>query len=151
MKYTLAVAALVIGSVVMVLTAAQPGPPASAPGAIVSMELPLKFPVVGNVAAVKQWRFGRLQDVEQTAGTDIILGIRTNQGLIRVVGPGPQLSDLAFKSGWVRTPRRSFPGRSDYAERMIAFDYDANHRLIALASLEPVFRDRNRLRRAIGP
>jgi hypothetical protein len=148
MKFNSAMAALLMGIVVMVLAAAQP---ATAPGAIVSMELPLKFPVVGNVAAVKQWRFGRLQDVEQTSGTDIILGIRTNQGLVRVVGPGPQLSDLAFQSDWVRTPTRSFPGRSDYAERMIAFDFDANNRLIALASLEPVFRDRNRLRRAIGP
>jgi hypothetical protein len=148
MKFNSAMAALLMGIVVMVLAAAQP---ATAPGAIVSMELPLKFPVVGNVAAVKQWRFGRLQDVEQTSGTDIILGIRTNQGLVRVVGPGPQLSDLAFQSDWVRTPTRSFPGRSDYAERMIAFDFDANNRIIALASLEPVFRDRNRLRRAIGP
>ena len=148
MKFNSAMAALLMGIVVMVLAAAQP---ATAPGAIVSMELPLKFPVVGNVAAVKQWRFGRLQDVEQTSGTDIILGIRTNQGLVRVVGPGPQLSDLAFRSDWVRTPTRSFPGRSDFAERMIAFDFDANNRIIALASLEPVFRDRNRLRRAIGP
>ncbi len=148
MKFNSAMAALLMGIVVMVLAAAQP---ATAPGAIVSMELPLKFPVVGNVAAVKQWRFGRLQDVEQTSGTDIILGIRTNQGLVRVVGPGPQLSQLAFQSDWVRTPTRSFPGRSDYAERMITFDFDANNRIIALASLEPVFRDRNRLRRAIGP
>ena len=151
MKSKLAGAAAVIASIVMVVTAAQPGPPAATAPAIVSMELPLKFPVVGNVAAVRQWRFGRLQDVEQTSGTDIILGIRTNQGLVRVVGPGPQLSDLAFQSDWVRTPTRSFPGRSDFAERMIAFDFDANNRIIALASLEPVFRDRNRLRRAIGP
>ena len=150
MKLKPAMAALVIGSSVMALTAAQPGPQGGAGGAIVSMQLPLEFPVVGNVAAVKQWRFGRLQDVEQTSGTDIILGIRTDQGFIRVVGPGPQLSDLAFQSNWVRTPTRSFPGRSDYAERMIAFDYDADRRLIAMASLEPLFRDRNRLRRAIG-
>jgi hypothetical protein len=33
---------------------------------------------------------------------------------------------------------------------MIAFDMDANQRLIAMISLEPVFRDRNRLRRALG-
>ena len=148
MKFNSAMAALLMGIVVMVLAAAQPG---GAPGGITSIELPLKFPVVGNVAAVKQWRFGRLQDVEQTSGTDIILGIRTDQGLVRVVGPGPQLIDLAFRSDWVRTPTRSFPGRGDYAERMIAFDFDANNRIIALASLEPVFRDRNRLRRAIGP
>jgi hypothetical protein len=146
MKRILIVAAVVVGGV-LGLSAAQTSQPA---GAVVGVELPLKFPAVGNIDAVKQWKFGRLQDVEQTAGTDIILGIRTDQGLIKVVGPGPQLSELAFRSNWVRTPTRSFPGRSDFAERMIAFDYDPQNRIIALASLEPIFRDRNRLRRAIA-
>lgn len=149
MKCSLVVVAVVVGGVIG-FTAAQTSRPSSPDASIVWMQIPLKFPVVGNIDAVKQWKFGRLQEVDQIAGNDIILGIRTNQGYIRVVGPGPQLSDLAFRSNWVRTPARAFPGRSDYAERMIAFDYDANHRLIALASLEPLARDRNRLRRAIG-
>lgn len=150
MKRSLALAAVVVVGGVIGLTAAQTSRPSRPDPSIVWMPIPLKFPVVGNVAAVKQWKFGRLEDVAQTAGSDIVLGIRTNQGYIRVIGPGPQLSDLAFKSNWVRTPARAFPGRSDYAERMIAFDYDPDHRLIALASLEPLPRDRNRLRRAIG-
>lgn len=149
MKCSLLVVGVVVGGVIG-FTAAQTSRPSSPDASIVWMQIPLKFPVVGNIDAVKQWKFGRLQEVDQIAGNDIILGIRTNQGYIRVVGPGPQLSDLAFRSNWVRTPARAFPGRSDYAERMIAFDYDANHRLIALASLEPLARDRNRLRRAIG-
>ena len=149
MKRSIALAAVVVGGVIG-LTAAQTSRPNVTDGSIVWMEVPLKFPVVGRIDAVKQWKFGRLQDVEQTAGSDIILGIRTNLGYIRVIGPGPQLSDLAFKSNWVRTPTRAFPGRSDFAERMIAFDYDPDHRLIAMASLEPLPRDRNRLRRAIG-
>ncbi len=149
MKRSVALAAVVVGGVIG-LTAAQTSRPSRPDGSIVWMQIPLKFPVVGNVGAVKQWKFGRLQDVEQTAGSDIILGIRTNLGYIRVIGPGPQLSDLAFKSNWVRTPTRAFPGRSDFAERMIAFDYDPDHRLIAMASLEPLPRDRNRLRRAIA-
>lgn len=149
MKCSLVVVAVVVGGVIG-FTAAQTSRPSSPDASIVWMQIPLKFPVVGNIDAVKQWKFGRLQEVDQIAGNDIILGIRTNQGYIRVIGPGRQLSDLVFKSNWVRTPTRTFPGRSDYAERMIAFDYDANHRLIALASLEPLPRDRNRLRRAIG-
>ncbi len=148
MKRSLALVALVVGGVIG-FTAAQTSRPSPPDASIVWMPIPLKFPVVGNVAAVKQWKFGRLQEVDQTAGSDIVLGIRTNQGYIRVIGPGPQLSDLAFKSNWVRTPTRAFPGRSDFAERMIAFDYDPDHRLIAMASLEPLPRDRNRLRKAI--
>ena len=148
MNRTLILAAVVVGGVLGPI-AAQPGSPVPSQGGIVRIELPLKFPAVGNVSAVKQWKFGRLQDVEQTAGTDIILKIRTNQGLVRVTGPGPALSELAFRSNWVRTPTRSFPGRSDFAERMIAFDYDPQMRLIAMASLEPLPRYRNRLRRAI--
>lgn len=148
MNRTLILAAVVVGGVLGPI-AAQPTTPGQSQGGIVRIELPLKFPAVGNVSAVKQWKFGRLQDVEQTAGTDIILKIRTNQGLVRVTGPGPALSELAFRSNWVRTPTRSFPGRSDFAERMIAFDYDPQLRLIAMASLEPLPRDRNRLRRAI--
>ncbi len=148
MNRTLILAAVVVGGVLGPI-AAQTSAPAQSQGGVVGIELPLKFPAVGNVSAVKQWKFGRLQDVEQTAGTDIILSIRTNQGLVRVRGPGPALSDLAFRSNWVRTQTRSFPGRSDFAERMIAFDYDPQLRLIAMASLEPLPRDRNRLRRAI--
>jgi len=149
MTRNLIVVAVVVGCL-FGLTVAQPTTSSPSQRGVASIELPLKFPAVGNVSAVKQWKFGRLQDVDQTAGTDIILGIRTAQGSIRVTGPGPQLSELAFRSNWVRTATRSFPGRSDFAERMIAFDYDPQHRLIAMASLEPLARDRNRLRRAIG-
>ena len=120
-------------------------------GAVTWMELPLKFPVVGNIEAVRQWRFGRIQEVQDTAGTDLNIRIRVDNGnVVNVVGPGPELADLAWQSDWVRNRSRQFPGRQDWAERMIAFDVDGTGRLIAMASLEPINRDRNRLRQALG-
>ena len=117
---------------------------------VVDIALPLKFPAVGNVDRVVQWRFGRLEDVSRVGGGDISLRIRMADRTVTVTGPGPQLADLAWRSNWVRTPTKTIPGSSDYAERMIAFDYDPGMRLIAMASLEPFDRDRSRLRRALG-
>ena len=114
------------------------------------MKLPLELPAVGNFDAVRLWRFGRLQEVEQKAGPDLILSIRTGDGRVqRIVGPAAELAELARQSNWLTTTK-SQPGRSDYVERMIAFDVDRNGRLIAMISLEPQKRDRKRLRRAIG-
>lgn len=120
-------------------------------GPVTWMELPLNFPVVGNIEAVNQWQMARLQEVQQTATTDLIVTFRLGNGrLVRATGPGPELCDLAFQSDWVRTATKTFPGRTDYAERMVAFDVDGNGRLIAMASLETVNRDRSRLRSALG-
>ncbi len=147
MKLSLILAALILCGAVA-FAAAQASRPARA---VVGIELPLKVPAVGNIEAVRQWRFGRLQDAEMTAGNDVRLRIMVADGsVLQLVGPGPALSELAFQSNWVRSPSRSFPGRSDTAERMIAFDYDENRRIIAMASLEPIARDPNRLRRALG-
>jgi hypothetical protein len=68
--------------------------------------------------------------------------------IVRMAGPGPQLAELARQSDWIRFGKAT-PTRTEYVERMIAFDMDANQRLIAMISLEPIFRDRNRLRRAL--
>jgi hypothetical protein len=115
------------------------------------IDLPLKLPAVGNIGAVRQWRFGRLQSVEtRGASGDFVLNIRTGDGsVLRMAGPGPQLNELARQSEWIRFGTTA--GRAEYTERMIAFDVDENQRLIAMMSLEPLFRDPNRLRRALGP
>ena len=95
-------------------------------------------------------RFGRLEEAEATAGTDLWLRIRLADGsTVRVVGPGPALAEMAYRSDWVRSPSKQFPGASDYVERMIAFDYDENFRIIAMASLETINRNRNRLWRVL--
>ncbi len=122
-------------------------------GPVVSqIDLPLKLPAVGNIEAVQQWRFGRIQQVDFVGGSaDIILHIRTDDGtVLRMLGPGQQLNELARASQWYDLVKRQ-PGREDYVERMIAFDVDSSDRLIAMISLEPVWRDRNRLRRALNP
>jgi hypothetical protein len=118
---------------------------------VTMVELPLKLPAVGNLAAVRQWRFGRIQQVEQIGGQgDIALSIRTADGTVgRMAAPGPALVELARQSEWFGYSKER-PGRSEYVERMVAFDVDERNRLIAMISLEPVYRDRNRLRRALG-
>ena len=116
------------------------------------MQLPLEFPAVGNIEGVKQWRFGRLESVDRRLDNpDIALTIRIMDGsTVTIVGPPDPLIDLAFQSNWVAGENKAMPTRPDYAERMIAFDADATGRLIAMASLEPLNRNRNRLFRALG-
>jgi hypothetical protein len=122
------------------------------PSPVTLVELPLKLPAVGNLPAVKQWRFGRLEQVEQFSGQpDIILSIRTmDDAVLRIAAPAAPLVELARRSNWV-DPGKARPGRSDYVERMIAFDVDAQSRLIAMMSLEPMGRSDSRLRRALSP
>jgi hypothetical protein len=130
------------------IVAAQTTAPASP---VQLVDLPLKLPAVGNLGAVRQWRFGRLESVEvRGGGGDLVLTVRAADGTtLRMSGPGPQLNELARLSEWVRFGVTA--SRSEYTERMIAFDVDEQQRLIAMISLEPVFRDPNRLRRALGP
>ncbi|MHC4080588.1 MAG: hypothetical protein ACYS15_08770 [Planctomycetota bacterium] len=141
----LIVAALAFAAGISAGQTSRPGSP------VTLVDLPLKLPAVGNLGAVRQWRFGRLQSVEQIGGQgDLVLSIRTKDGtVLRMGAPGPALLELARDSEWIRFGRAT-PGRTEYVERMIAFDVDANQRLIAIISMEPVFRDRNRLRRALG-
>jgi hypothetical protein len=126
--------------------------PKSAPDEQVRLvKLPLDLPAVGNVDGVRQWRFGRLESVEQRgAGPDIVLNIRTADGSVhKIVAPGPPLAQLARRSNWLTAPDAARPGRATYVERMIAFDADENGRLIAMMSMEPINRARSRLRRAL--
>jgi hypothetical protein len=143
----IATLALAVGVGLGTALATQPANPES----VRLVSLPLKLPAVGNVDAVRQWRFGRLESVVQAAGQeDIEMRIRTADGVVHsIFGPGPPLSDLARASNWfdLSKPR---PGRNDYVERMIAFDVDGNGRLIAAMSLEPLSRSQARLRRAFG-
>ncbi|MHC4908285.1 MAG: hypothetical protein ACYTF9_01005 [Planctomycetota bacterium] len=142
----IALATLLLASLAVAGSAPQPVPP------VELVQLPLKFPAVGNIAGVKQWRFGRLQDVEVTSGTDdIVLRIRINDGSVaRIIAPRRPLVELARQCGWMRFDSKTIPTRPDYVERMIAFDVDSNGRLIAMMSLDPVPRDTKRLRRALG-
>ncbi len=145
-------ASTVLCTTVLVAAAAlSPARAVQPTGPVKLVDLPLKLPAVGNLDAVRQWRFGRLQQVETSAGPDIVLRIRTaDNTVLRISGPRAELAELAWQSNWVSTPSKSKPGRSDYVERMIAFDVDANGRLIAMMSLEPVRRDRSRMRRALA-
>lgn len=124
---------------------------ATQPETVRRMALPLEFPVVGNSHAVKQWRFGRLERVEDIANTpNVTLFIRTLDGtVLQITGPAAPLDDLARQSDWLTSPDRQSVGRTDYIERMIAFDVDSNGTLIAAASLEPINRSRARLRRVL--
>ncbi len=115
------------------------------------VQLPLGLPAVGNLDAVRQWRFGRIQSTELAGDSpDVRIEIRIlNGSVIRVVGPRRELVELARRTNWLNR-HKSRPTRQDYVERMIAFDVDSQQRLIAMMSLEPMDRDRNRLRRALG-
>jgi hypothetical protein len=130
------------------ICAGQSGGPGSP---VTLIDLPLKLPAVGNLEAVQQWRFGRLQSVERVGGGgNLVLSIRAQDGtVLRMAAPGPPLVELARDSDWIRFDKPT-PSRSEYVERMIAFDVDGQQRLIAMISLEPLYRDRNRLRRALG-
>ncbi|MHC4219625.1 MAG: hypothetical protein ACYSU7_14375 [Planctomycetota bacterium] len=152
LSYVLVTVALAFGAGISVAQTTRPAAPGSPSPTIALIDLPLKLPAVGNLGAVRQWRFGRLQSVEtRGAGGDRVLTIRTGDGtVLRMAGPGPQLGELARISEWVRFNSNA-PIRGEYVERMIAFDMDEQQRLIAMISLEPVFRDPNRLRRALGP
>ncbi|MHC4947299.1 MAG: hypothetical protein ACYTG1_03430 [Planctomycetota bacterium] len=115
------------------------------------VDLPFQLPAIGNLDAVEQWVPGRIQSVEQIGDApDVILELRTiDGGVHRVVAPRA-LVELAAASRWFDPGVKSRPGRADFAERMVAFDVDQDRRLIAMISLEPMDRDRRRLRRAIG-
>jgi hypothetical protein len=145
LSYVLIVAVLAFTAGICAGQASRPQSPVSL------VDLPLKLPAVGNLGAVRQWRFGRLQSVERIgAQGDVVLNIRTKDGtVLRMAGPGPELVELARDSQWIQFGKAT-PSRTEYVERMIAFDVDQDQRLIAMISLEPVFRDRNRLRRALG-
>lgn len=128
-------------------------PPQEAPpGVVRPIDVTLRLPVVGNVQAVRSWHFARIERVEGLVGdTDVTLFLRDARGEIsEVLAPRAPLRDLAFASNWVRTESKSQLTRNDYAERMVAVDVDERGRLIAIASLEPIDRDRGKLRRAIG-
>lgn len=116
------------------------------------MRLPVELPAVGNIDAVQQWRLGRVQQIERWGDSDdIVIHLRTADGQVhRIIGPREPLAVLGRRCGWVDSDFRVVAGRAGYVERMVAFDVDADGRLIAAISLEPFDRDNNRLRRALG-
>jgi hypothetical protein len=136
-----------IAALAATLLAQQAAPPSNP---VTQITVPLQFPAVGNLEAVKKWRFGRLERVDRTSEPgDILLYIRTGDAVVhRIIGPGQPLEALARQSNWLTTETKAKPGRADYIERMIAFDADENGRLVAMASLEPLVRSRSKLRRA---
>lgn len=124
--------------------------PSRNPDGITMMRPPMEFPAIGNIDAVKQWRLGRIERLERRAGSDDVLcEIRTVDNRVhKVVVPREPIGYLARQCGWLSTPTQTFASRSDYVERMIAFDVDGNGRIIAVMSLEPFGRNQARLRRA---
>jgi hypothetical protein len=128
-------------------------PPRQTSETVTRINLPLKVPAVGNLSAVKTWRFGRVESVDRSVNqTDIVLNIRVENGdVLTIVAPGPPLAELAVASNWVRfADSKTMVGRKDYVERMVAFDVDESGRLIAIASLETINRNERRLLRAFG-
>ena len=122
-----------------------------AAGEVRMMKLPLELPAIGNVADVKQWRFGRVESVTQTGGSDDVrIKIRIESGeVLETIGPRV-LGDLARASNWtVPDTANTQLVRADYVERMIAFDVDDAGRIIAMMSMEPMDRDRRRLSRGL--
>lgn len=126
--------------------------PAVPPAAIRGVRLDLEFPAVGNVDAVRQWRFARVDRVVSIGNDpDIELQLRLGDGtVVSMRAPAAPLDELARASNWLASPDRQTPGRADYIERMVAFDVDNEGRLIAIASLETVPRNRSRLRQALS-
>lgn len=142
---------LVLTTAVLVLLAAISATLAAGRSSPVTLvELPLKLPAVGNLDKVRQWHFGRIQSAELAGDhPDVRIDIRTlNGSVIKVVGPRRELVELARRTNWL-SPSKARPTRQDFVERMIAFDVDSQQRLIAIMSLEPMDRNKNRLRRAL--
>lgn len=146
------VAAAILGVAATAQQQQPPQPPPRPAGPVQRITLPLEFPAVGNVEAVKQWTFGRVERIEQIARSpDINVSIRTADGtVVRALGTATALDDLARASDWIRVTSRQSTGREDFVERMIAFEVDGQGRLVAVASLETINRNRNRLRTALG-
>jgi hypothetical protein len=118
----------------------------------VSLPDSLKLPAVGNLGSVRQWTYGRIEGVQdQGGGSDIFIDVRTFEGrVVRVAAPRVELAAFARASNWLESPDKQRPGRADYVERMVAFDFDTTSRLVAMISLEPLNRNHNRLARALG-
>jgi hypothetical protein len=115
------------------------------------VKLPRELPAIGNIDAVRQWRFGRIESVTQTGGSDDVkINIRVESGdVLETIGPRV-LGDLARASNWtVPETGNTQLVRADYVERMVAFDVDASGRIIAMLSMEPLDRDRQRLARGL--
>ena len=121
------------------------------------IDLPMELPAVGNIDDVGQWRIGRVEEIEFSAGTDIRVRIRMRSGgTVRVVMPGSAFEDMAYASDWRDNQfndsfagRRTPVGSKDYVERLVAFDVDRDGRVIAMVSMEPMDRNNNRLRRVL--
>ena len=117
------------------------------------MKLPVPLPAVGNVEAVRKWRFARIERIDRNrTDADMAITVRFADGTTRqVVGPRDPLAQLGQACGWLRVETQTVAGRADFVERMVALDVDENNRIIAIMSMEPFDRDRARLRRAFGP
>lgn len=144
-----AIVAAALGALLAAGGAAQTSrPDATVP--LVKLPETLLLPAVGNLDAVRNWQYGRIERVVDQGGSpDVFLDIRTWDGrVVTVAGPPAELAEFARVSNWVDQPKQR-PGASDYVERMVAFDFDASQRLIAMISLEPMSRNKNRLARAL--
>ncbi len=119
---------------------------ASQPDDVQAVSLCFDLPAIGNVESVKEWRFGRIDNVQRVGTEEIRLGIRTRDEKVhRLVCPAQPFAVLAARSNWMRESGSEFPSRRDFVERMVAFAADDSGRVIALTSLEPVARRGRRI------
>jgi hypothetical protein len=94
---------------------------------------------------VKAWKFGRIERMSRMGDADAILEIRDRQGNTRrILCPHEPFVELARVSNWFASGQAQ-PSARDFVERMVAYDFDANDRVIALASLEPIPRNARRI------
>jgi len=115
------------------------------PGAVAWIEKTFRLPAIGNIDAVKAWKYGRIERMSRMGDRDAILEIRDAQGATRrVLCPHGPFVELARVSNWF-TSGQAQPSARDFVERMVAFDFDENDRIIALASLEPLPRNARRI------
>ena len=118
----------------------------SRPNDVQAVRLCFDLPAIGNVESVKEWRFGRIDNIQRVGTDEIRLGIRTRDDTVhRLVCPARPFAMLAARSNWTSESGSGFPSRRDFVERMVAFAADDSGRVIALTSLEPVARRGRRI------
>ncbi|MCP3902362.1 MAG: hypothetical protein GY715_01905 [Planctomycetes bacterium] len=114
-------------------------------GSVTWIEKSFRLPAVGNVDAVKTWKYGRIERMSRMGENDAILDIRFAEGgTRRVLCPHGPFVELARVSNWFQSGQAGPSGR-DFVERMVALDFDADDRVVALVSLEPLPRNARRI------
>ncbi|MFG0283372.1 MAG: hypothetical protein ACF8R7_03025 [Phycisphaerales bacterium JB039] len=121
-----------------------------AQAAVKMVKLPVELPSVGDVDRAARWQFGRIDQITARGADELTIRVRTEaaQDIDLTISRAPFVA-LAQASGWISENPQNVTGRSEYAERLLAFGLDDGGRVVAAISMEPFDRNRARLRRAI--